>query len=228
MDTIQTRLAAIQARIDNAATASGRSPDDITLLAVSKRQPDELVAALIAAGHEALGENLVQPWAERSTQFAQAQWHLIGPVQSKKAAAVWRGRPALLHTVDRPKLVEALDRRHELEPAAPIAVLIQVNVDAEPQKAGVSLEGLDAMVDRVTASPAMTLRGLMCIPRPMAEGGPPLAAFAALRTAAERVSGRLPSRYHLSMGMSSDFEAAIAEGATIVRVGTALFGRRDG
>ncbi len=199
----------------------------MTLLAVSKRQPEARVAEVIAAGQRDLGENLVQAWVARSRACAEARWHLIGPVQSKKAKLVWTHRPALLHTVDREKLVDALERRQGLEPGEGIAALVEVNVDDEPQKAGVRPSALDALADRVAASSALDLRGLMCIPRRPASGQPPRAAFARLRTLAEGVADRLPPRYELSMGMSGDFEAAIAEGATIVRLGTAIFGPRD-
>jgi len=221
-DSIASRLAAIQERVRAAAKAAGRAPEDVILIAVSKRHSDTKVDAVIASGHLHFGENLVQPWAERVQQYPSAHWHLIGPVQSKKAKQVWQHRPVLLHTVDRDKLVTALERRQELEPGAPLPCLIEVNVEAEPQKAGVFPDALDALVDRVTASPALELRGLMCIPRPEPSGAP----FARLRELAESVGDRLPERYELSMGMSGDFELAIQEGATLVRVGTAIFGAR--
>ena len=219
---IAEHLAAIRDRIDHAARQAGRNPADVTLIAVSKRQPDEAVAAAVQAGQRDFAENLVQPWVARSEGFPGARWHLIGPVQTNKARLVWTYRPTLLHTLDRERLIEALERRQQLQPGPPLPGLVEVNLDGEAQKAGVSPGLLDAFVDRVVASPVVELRGLMCIPKPGPEGAP----FARLRQLAEEVSDRLPPSYELSMGMSGDFERAIAQGATMVRVGTAIFGAR--
>ncbi len=222
------RLAAVRARIASACAAAGRDPAEITLLAVSKRHPDAAVRALAAQGLVDFGENLVQAWSARLTSLPdlQVRWHLIGPIQTNKAKVIAAGRPHLLHTLDRPALVDALEARLT---GPPLDVLLQVNVDREPQKAGCLPEEADALADRVAASPALRLRGLMTIPRPSDEADP-RPAFAALRGLGERLQDRIDpaggASPILSMGMSDDLEAAIAEGSTLVRVGTALFGSR--
>lgn len=223
------RLQHVRDQLEQACATAGRSRADVTLIAVSKRHPDEAVRQLAGLGQVDFGENLVQAWQSRCAGLVDLQppvrWHLIGPVQSKKARDVAAGRPALLHTVDRPRLVDALSRR--LEGAPPLDVLIQVNVDREPQKAGVLPEDLDGLVDHVAASQALRLRGLMCIPRPPGAGATPRTAFAGTRELAHKVADRIVGGQPLlSMGMSADFVDAIAEGATHIRVGTALFGSR--
>jgi len=218
----------IAARIEAACAAAGRPAGDVTLVAVSKRQPEALVRRLAARGQRDFGENIVQAWRERIEALADLpslRWHLIGPVQTNKAKYVARTPPALLHTIDRTSLVAALDKH--LDPAAPLPALVQVNVDREPQKSGCLPEALDALVDAVCAAPGLSFRGLMCIPRFADDAEETRPAFATLRALGERVRDRVPDRrVELSMGMSGDFEVAIAEGATLVRVGTALFGER--
>lgn len=232
---IAARLSRVRAQIDAACRAVGRAPSTVELVAVGKRHPDAAVRAAAAAGQRDFGENLVQAWRARLADPALAalRWHLIGPIQTNKARYVAASRPVLVHTLDRPALVEALDRRLQRERErhaawAPLDVLLQVNIDAEPQKAGCAPEGVDALADLVASTSTLRLRGLMCIPRPLAQG-PPRAAFARLRALGDSVSGRVDTTAGplvLSMGMSSDFQAAIAEGATLVRVGTAIFGAR--
>ncbi|PKN56331.1 MAG: YggS family pyridoxal phosphate-dependent enzyme [Deltaproteobacteria bacterium HGW-Deltaproteobacteria-14] len=218
----------VQGRIAAACAAAGRERDEVTLMAVSKRQPEAAVRALAALGQRDFGENLVQAWQGRTEALAdhpELRWHLIGPVQTNKAKYIARTPPAMLHTVDRSTLVEALERH--LDAARPLPVLVQVNIDREPQKSGCLEENLDDLVDYVCGAQALSFEGLMCIPRfgPLAETR---RAFAALRELGERVRDRVTGpRLELSMGMSADFEAAIAEGATLVRVGTALFGERE-
>lgn len=224
---VRANLAAVEARVASACRAAGRARADVLLLAVSKEQPLEAVSALYDAGVRDFGENRVQAFVERSAALAarEIRWHLIGPVQSRKARLLTTHRPFLLHTLDRDTLVDALDKR--LDPGAPpLPCLIELNVDREPQKAGVLPEALDALADRVAASPALALRGLMAIPaqRPR---DVVRAAFARVREAADTVSDRVVGGAPiLSMGMSGDFEDAIACGSTLVRVGTALFGPR--
>jgi pyridoxal phosphate enzyme (YggS family) len=213
-------------RIGQAARASGRSPEDVRLVAVSKRQPEALVSELAELGHRDFGENQVQAWQGRLALDLPAgiRWHLIGPLQTNKAKFVARTPPALLHTLDRAPLVDALERR--LQGPAPLDTLLQVNVDREAQKSGCLPEDLDALVDRVAQSSRLRLRGLMAIPR-HPSGGEARAAFAALRELLDGVRDRVVDTPILSMGMSGDFEAAIAEGSTLVRVGRAIFGQRD-
>ena len=223
--SLRSRYGAVLERVASAATSVGRSPDDVTVVAVSKRQPEALVRELASLGHQDFGENLVQAWQARlELQLPDSvRWHLIGPLQTNKAKFLGRTPPALLHTVDRGGLVDALERRLAGRPA--LDVLVQVNVDREPQKAGCLPEALQVLVDRVAASPALRFRGLMTIPRPT-PSGPPAAAFAATRELFESVLDRVEGEPTLSMGMSGDFEEAIREGSTLVRIGTAIFGVR--
>lgn len=219
------RLQEIEERLAAACRRSGRERAEVTLVAVSKRQPDEAVRALAGLGVCDFGENLVQPWLGRIATLGDlaARWHVIGPLQTKKARSIAAGQPFLVHTVDRPRLVAALASHWDAP--EPLEVLIQVNVDREPQKAGCPPEGVGGLADLVAATPCLRLRGLMCIPRPPA-AGPPSAAFAATRRLAEAISDRASGPLIVSMGMSSDFEEAIGAGSTLVRVGTALFGPR--
>jgi len=225
---VATTHAAILARVAAACAAAGRDRADVTLVAVSKRQPEALVRELAARGQRDFGENLVQAWQARQAAFADQpalRWHLIGPVQTNKAKYVARTPPAMLHTVDRPALVEALARH--LDAAAPLPVLLQVNIDDEAQKSRCSPGDLDALADLVCNAQELSLRGLMCIPRYSDDPEETRPAFVALRELGERVRDRVAGgRVELSMGMSTDFEVAIAEGATLVRVGTAIFGER--
>jgi len=224
--SLAERYSAVRERIRTAAREAGRDAEEITLVAVSKRQPDALIAELVNLGHRDFGENLIQAWQAR-TQRAFAtdmRWHVMGPVQTNKAKFVARTPPALLHTIDRASLVEALERRWSA--TEPLDVLAQVNIDREVQKAGCAPEELDALVDRITASSALRLRGLMVLPR-ATPATPPRAAFSATRALLDGIADRIERPPVLSMGMSSDFEAAVAEGSTLVRVGTALFGHRS-
>lgn len=223
---LSVRYAEIQRRIAGAAQAAGRDPSEITLVAVSKRQPVSLLEELVALGHRDFGENLIQAWRSRLDVAAlePVRWHLIGPLQTNKAKYVARTPPACLHTVDRPALIDALGAR--LAPEAPLDVLLQINVDREPQKAGCLPEDLDGLVDATCETPGLRFRGLMAIPRPHLAGAP-VAAFEAMRSLLDSVTDRVSGVPELSMGMSGDFEEAIGHGGTIVRVGTALFGPRQ-
>ena len=213
-------LPAITARIAKACEAAGRSPAGVTLIAVSKVQPPERIEAVLAAGHRVFGENRVQEaqgkWPAWTSRHPGVELHLIGPLQSNKA------RPAMelfraIHTLDRPKLARRLaDMAQEIGRCPDL--FVQVNTGEEPQKAGVAPQEADALV-RDARAMDLPVRGLMCIPP---AGEAPSLHFALLRKIAER--NGLPS---LSMGMSADFEEAIAFGATHVRVGSAIFGERS-
>jgi pyridoxal phosphate enzyme (YggS family) len=180
-----------------------------------------------------LGENRVQALSARVETFGgpPLAWHLIGPVQTNKVRDLARlgGALAMVHTVDRVALVEAFEARWDRQ--SPLDVCLQVNVDREATKAGCDPDALDALADRVAASPVLRLRGLMAIPAP-GDATSLRRAFATLRQLSERVADRVATppaglpRVELSMGMSDDFPLAIAEGATLVRVGSALFGPR--
>ena len=213
-------LSDIQARIATAAKAHGRDPNDITLLAVSKVQPLERVEAVLDDGYRVFGENRVQEaeskWPAFRERYDNIDLHLIGPLQSNKTRAAMALFDAI-HTVDRPKLARTIARIADETGACP-DLFVQVNTGDEGQKAGVSVDDADALIAECRAL-NLPLKGLMCIPP--ADETPSL-HFALLAKIAGRndLSG-------LSMGMSGDFEEAIAQGATHVRVGSAIFGARD-
>ena len=212
-------LSDITARMKGALAAAGRSPDDATLIAVSKIQPFERVEDVLAQGHRVFGENYVQEaaakWPDLRARFGSVQVHMIGPLQSNKAKAAVDLFDAI-HTLDRASLAEKLGALVQARGTCP-QLFIQVNTGAEPQKAGVLPDDLDSFV---AATRALDLQphGLMCIPPEDADPAPHFAALAAM-AARNGLAG-------LSMGMSSDFEVAIAHGATHIRVGSAIFGAR--
>jgi pyridoxal phosphate enzyme (YggS family) len=211
--------------MDNAARAASRP--QVTLLAVSKTQPASAVAALAAQGQRAFGENYVQEAAGKIAELESLglAWHLIGHLQSNKADQAaqlfdW------VQTVDRPKLVAAL-ARHRAPERAPLNVLIQVNIDDEASKHGCTPEDVPALAAAIAAEPRLTLRGLMAIPAPHPQIERRREAFGRMRALFDALAMQHPQVDTLSMGMSGDFAEAIADGATMVRVGTALFGSRD-
>ena len=205
------------------AAAAGRP---VRLLAVSKTQPAEAVRALAEAGQRAFGENYVQEGLAKIAALAPAalEWHLIGPLQSNKCREValhfdW------LQSLDRVKLVAPL-ARHRPAARGPLNVLVQVNVDDESSKSGCSPDAVAALADAVAAEPMLRLRGLMAIPAPHPDFARRREAFRRMRGLFDALRARHPGADTLSMGMSEDFELAIEEGATMVRIGTALFGVR--
>jgi pyridoxal phosphate enzyme (YggS family) len=212
-------LSDIQDRLTAALEAAGRPADDATLIAVSKVQPPERVAAVLEQGHRVFGENRVQEaqgrWPDFQARYDGIELHLIGPLQTNKARAAVEMFHAI-HTVDRPKLAKTLARLAQERGASP-EVFIQVNTGEEPQKAGCLPADVDAFVAEVRALD-LPLAGLMCIPPVEEEAS---LHFALLAKMAERNGLK-----GLSMGMSADFEKAIAFGATHVRVGSAIFGER--
>lgn len=213
-------LAEITARIRAAESAAGRAAGSVTLIAVSKVQPLDRVVAVLEQDHRVFGENYVQEaagkWPALKERFPDVSLHMIGPLQTNKAKAAVEIFDAI-HTLDRPSLAEKLARLAEARGQSP-DLFVQVNTGEEPQKAGVLPADTDGFVSDCRAL-GLPVLGLMCIP-PEAED--PAPHFALLRAMAERngLSG-------LSMGMSADFETAIAHGATHVRVGSAIFGARD-
>lgn len=212
-------LAEIQARVASACEVAGRNRDDVSLIAVSKVQPNARVAAVLDEGHRIFGENKVQEAAGKWPAFREhydgIELHLIGPLQTNKAKQAMQLAQAI-HTVDRPKLAQTI-ARHAQDLGFCPDLFIQVNTGEEPQKAGVLPAEADSFIAEVRALD-LPLRGLMCIP-PVEEE--PSLHFALLAKIAARndLTG-------LSMGMSSDFESAIALGATHIRVGSAIFGER--
>lgn len=210
--------------MDAAARAAGRPA--AALLAVSKTQPAAAVAALAAQGQRAFGENYVQEAAAKIAQLQALglEWHLIGHLQSNKAEQAARLFD-WVQTVDRPKLVAALAKYRPAE-RAPLNVLIQVNIDDETSKHGCTPEQVPALAAAIAAEPRLALRGLMAIPAPYPQVERRRDAFRRMRALFDATAARHPQADTLSMGMSGDFAEAIAEGATMVRVGTALFGSR--
>lgn len=221
MMTIAENLATVHARLAAAESAAGRPAGTVTLLAVSKTQPAAAVRAAHAAGQSAFGENYVQEGVAKVAALADlsVEWHFIGPIQSNKTRAIAE-HFAWVHSVDRLKIAQRLS---EQRPAhlPPLQLLLQVNIDDEASKAGVSPAELPALAAAVAALPRLRLRGLMCIPRP---GN--VEAFQALAKTLQDLHATIPGLDTLSMGMSDDLEAAVAAGATMVRIGTAIFGAR--
>lgn len=216
MATVQ----AIRERIEAAAREAGRDPGEITLIAVSKTQPQERVDSVLSQGQRVFGENRVQEaegrWEPRLGQVAGLELHLIGPLQTNKARAAVELFD-FIHTVDRARLVRVLARLAQERGESP-GLFVQVNTGDEAQKAGCAVDEVEALVAMIREE-ALPLHGLMCIP-PLADD--PVPHFRLLRELAGRVGLE-----GLSMGMSADFETAVREGATHVRVGSALFGARD-
>ncbi|WAS97871.1 YggS family pyridoxal phosphate-dependent enzyme [Nannocystis punicea] len=237
-DDIAANLAAVRARV--AAAVARRGPGPVpTLIGVSKKQPAEAVIAACRAGLGDLGENYAQELVAKAEVVAAAvtppRWHFIGPLQTNKVRKVV-AVGALVHTVDRPGLVDELARevarlRAGRGATTPLEVLVEVNVGDEAQKAGVTANDLPALLDRIAARPELRCVGLMAIPPEPPEGDPEQTRphFARLRELSRReaaIARPGVDLVHLSMGMSADFEVAIEEGATMVRVGTAIFGAR--
>lgn len=223
-DALAHALRDVRQQVDNAARSANRPTP--RLLAVSKTQPAARIAALAAAGQHAFGENYVQEAATKIAELGPLglEWHLIGHLQSNKAkdAATlfdW------VQTVDRDKLVTAL-ARHRDAARPPLNVLVQVNIDDEASKHGCQPDEVAPLAAAIAAEPRLRLRGLMAIPTPWPDLERRRSAFAQVRRLYDGMQATHPGVDTLSMGMSEDLTVAIAEGATMVRVGTALFGRR--
>ncbi len=229
MQTIPSRLGAVRTRLEQACRDAGRHPDAVQLLAVSKTQPAEAVRAAYAAGQHAFGENYVQEALDKIAALADLRsrlaWHLIGPLQSNKTRVVAESFD-WVHSVDRLKIAERLN---DQRPAAlpPLNVCLQVNISGEDSKSGLAPADVAAVARAVDALPRLRLRGLMAIPEPAADLAAQRVPHAALRRLLDDLRASGLSRLDtLSMGMSADLEAAVLEGATIVRIGTAIFGAR--
>lgn len=225
MSSFEERLAAIHGRIASARARAGTGAE-VTLIAVSKTQPAEHVRALYQAGQRHFGENYAQELAKKVDELADldgAAFHFIGHLQKNKIKDVI-GRVQSIQTVDSSALATAIDRRAERA----LDVLIEVNIAGEEQKAGVSVDGLPALAEAIATLPHLRLTGLMTVPPAADDPEASRPHFRRLRQAGEQLleAGVLSHGLALSMGMSHDFEVAIEEGATIVRVGTALFGPR--
>jgi pyridoxal phosphate enzyme (YggS family) len=227
MTTISANLQAVHARIETAARACGRAPETVGLLAVSKTWPASSVREAAMAGQQAFGENYVQEGIDKIREVARPdlEWHFIGPLQGNKTRQVaetfdW------VHSVDRLKIAERLAQQRP-ETLPPLQVCLQVNISGEDTKNGVAPQEAPALAQRIAQLPRLALRGLMAIPAPAADFAGQREPFRRLRLLFEQLVREGLALDTLSMGMSNDIEAAIAEGATLVRVGTAIFGERN-
>ena len=220
------RIDRLERRLADACEQAGRSRNDVVLLAVSKTRTAEEIELAHAAGVARFGENYLDEAAAKQDRISPVSlaWHFIGPIQSNKTRAITE-RFDWVQSVNRPKIVRRLGEQRP-EHLGPLNVLLQVNIDREPQKAGCSPEDAEALAAGVAGFETLALRGLMAIPSADNSPDGTRAAFAEMRSLFESLQARHPGVDTLSMGMSADLEAAIAEGSTMVRVGTALFGPR--
>ena len=228
MSDLAQHLQAVQHRIAQATSAAGRDPSSVALLAVSKTFPAEAVREAFAAGQRAFGENYVQESLDKIAALGDLRadliWHFIGPLQSNKTRPVaehfdW------VHSIDRLKIAQRLSEQRP-EGLPPLNVCVQVNVSGEASKSGVEPAEVSALAHAVAALPRLELRGLMSIPEPEADLQAQRVPHRALRALFDRLRADGLPLDTLSMGMSADLEAAVLEGATMVRVGTAIFGAR--
>lgn len=227
MTTIATQLQTVHARIAAACLAAGRDPRDVRLLAVSKTFGPEAVAEAYAAGQAAFGENYIQEAVEKMAALSHLplEWHCIGPIQSNKTRLLAENF-AWVHGVDREKIAQRLSEQRP-NGMVPLNVCIQVNVSGEASKGGVPPEQVEPLARTIAALPRINLRGLMAIPEPTDDVALQRARFRQVRELKDRLAARGLALDTLSMGMSGDMEAAIMEGATMVRVGSAIFGERE-
>lgn len=230
MSTIAHNLQDVAQQIVSAAQDAGRAPEAVQLLAVSKTFGPEAVLEAAAAGQRAFGENYLQEGVDKIRAVAEAlpgtplEWHFIGPIQSNKTRPIaehfdW------VHTVEREKIALRLSEQRPPE-MAPLNICLQVNISGEASKSGVTPDQLPALARAVAGLPHLKLRGLMAIPEPETDFARQRAAFAQLRVLFEQLRAEGFALDTLSMGMSADLRAAVFEGATIVRVGSAIFGAR--
>lgn len=227
MTTISTNLQAVNARIAAACKAVGRAPHEVMLLAVSKTWPAEDVREAARCGQRAFGENYVQEGVDKIAALADLnlEWHFIGPLQSNKTRPVAE-HFAWVHTIDRLKIAERLSAQRPAH-LPPLQVCIQVNVSGEASKSGVAPAEVQALAHAVRALPNLVLRGLMAIPEPTEDAAVLQSQLGLLTALQVQLNHEGMSLDTLSMGMSHDLEAAVAAGATLVRIGTAIFGARN-
>jgi len=217
VSSLADRLESVTAEVADAVRAADRDPGEVTTIVVTKFHPASLVRELFELGVRDVGENRHQDAAPKAAELAALPltWHFIGQLQSKKARAVLE-YSRILHSLDRPSLIDALA-------GADVDAFVQLNLTDDPGRGGVKPRELEAFVERVLAASTIRLRGLMAV-APLGEE--PRAAFARVREASERLRALVPDATALSMGMSGDFRAAVLEGATHLRIGTAITGNR--
>ncbi|WP_085920177.1 YggS family pyridoxal phosphate-dependent enzyme [Halomonas sp. CSM-2] len=229
-NALPASLARARERLERALIDADRPLDDASLLAVSKTKPASMIRQASALGQREFGENYLQEALEKQEELADLDdlvWHFIGPLQSNKTRAVAENF-AWLHTIDRLKIAKRLSEQRPTH-LAPLNVCLQVNISREPSKSGVMPEDVEALAKEVAALPGLKLRGLMAIPAPaesLSAQRQPLSEMRELLSALQKALPDAPLDT-LSMGMSDDLEAAVLEGATLVRLGTAIFGARD-
>lgn len=226
MTTIDTNLQAVHARIYSACMAAHRTVETVQLVAVSKTWPAACVREATACGQQAFAENYVQEGLDKIAQLADLdlEWHFIGPLQSNKTRAVAENF-AWVHSLDRLKTAERLAAQRPAN-LPPLQVCVQVNVSGEASKSGCALAEAPALAHAIARLPGLHLRGLMAIPEPTDDSGLQRRRFSLLRQLLTQLNTEGLTLDTLSMGMSHDLEAAILEGATMVRIGTAIFGAR--
>lgn len=231
MTSIKQNINQITLQIENSVQKCGRRPDSVQLLAVSKTKPIELLEQAMDVGQRTFGENYVQEGVEKIQYFQNnhpntpLEWHFIGPIQSNKTRPIaehfdW------VHSVDRLKIAQRLNEQRP-DNLGELNVLIQVNISAEESKSGTTSEDVMELAAAIYEMPNLTLRGLMSIPANVSNYNEQLAAFTQLASIQNQLRAQYPQVDTLSMGMSSDMDAAIEAGSTMVRIGTAIFGTRD-
>ena len=223
---VSDKLQQVRQRIGRAAAAVGRPADAVTLLAVSKTMPAQAVREAYAAGQVAFGENYIQEGVDKIEALADLplEWHCIGPIQSNKTQLVAK-HFGWVHSIDRLKIAERLSAQRPAHLPA-LQVCLQVNVDGGLNKSGIAPQGLLGLAEAVAKLPHLQLRGLMCIPEPAPDFVAACAVFARARSLFDTIIAAGVPLDTLSMGMSADLEAAVVSGSTMVRVGSAIFGKR--
>jgi pyridoxal phosphate enzyme (YggS family) len=216
----------VRSRISQAAKAAGRDPAEVTLVAVSKTQTAESIRVAATAGVTDFGENYIQEACSKMDQLSDLhlRWHFIGGIQSNKTRAIAE-RFDWVHSIDRLSVARRLSEQRPFH-APPLNLCIQVELVPEPNKGGIPPQQVGPLAVEISQLPRVRLRGLMCVPPPQANVAAERAVFGRLRALLEELNAGGRELDTLSMGMSGDFESAIAEGATLVRIGTALFGER--
>ncbi len=226
VDELRAATGGIRRRIADACRRSGRDPDSVELLPVSKLVPAARLRAALAAGLTCFGENRVQEARAKAAELATARWQMVGHLQSNKVAAAAE-LFSVIQSVDSLALAQRLGRAHRERSELPLPTYLQVNVDRDPDKFGFGPDELAAQLPELLEIEGLTVRGLMTVGRLVAEPEAARATFVALRQLSERLRSPWPGLGSgLSMGMSDDYEVAVEEGATVVRVGRALFGER--
>ncbi|MEX2498482.1 MAG: YggS family pyridoxal phosphate-dependent enzyme [Wenzhouxiangellaceae bacterium] len=225
-EPLATRVDQLSKRIAEACRNAGRGAESVTLLAVSKTRSAAEIGRVHSAGVDRFGENYTDEAADKQDALAQhaLEWHFIGPIQSNKTRTIAE-RFDWVHSADRRKIITRLGRQRPND-RPPLNVLLQVNIDREPQKAGCEPEQIESLAADVEQFPSLRLRGLMAIPSADNSPARTKSAFAEMRSLFKSLQAGHSGVDTLSMGMSADLETAIAEGATMVRIGTALFGPR--